>query len=321
MDNVPDDVSPPRPGTAAVVLNGAAGALLAKPDAVAEIEGLFRAAGLEPDIIAVDAGTLPERIKMALGRGADAVVVGGGDGTIACAAQVLAGTGVPLGVLPFGTMNLLAKDLLIPVEALEAALQIVAEGHVQEIDVAEVNGRVFLCASMLGLPVLVGRFREKQRGKASGVRLWSRLAMAVVRMMRHYVPHRFRVRADDVAEIWRAPSITITSNAVDQAGGRQLGRTQLDGGKLFVYVVSRMSVGHAVRLAVSWLRGQLRKEPTVRDFATSEITLSTRRRRVAVMNDGEIMLLRTPLRYAIRPRALRVFAPRPAPASRETETT
>ena len=60
--------------------------------------------------------------------------MGGGDGTIAAAAQRLAGTGVPLGILPLGTMNLLARDLGLPT-GLEAAAAALAHGHARAVDV------------------------------------------------------------------------------------------------------------------------------------------------------------------------------------------
>ena len=114
-------------------------------------------AGLEAEFIAQDAGSLPDRVALAAKSGAEAVIVAGGDGTVACAGHALAGSDIPLGVLPYGTMNLLAKDLGLPIGDLPAALKAIAAGAIRTIDVGEVNGQSFLCASMLGLPVQLGR--------------------------------------------------------------------------------------------------------------------------------------------------------------------
>lgn len=65
----------------------------------------------------------------------------GGDGTVACAARVLAGGAMPLGILPSGTMNLLARDLAIPIGDLAAAVVCLAEGMPRAIDVGEVGDR------------------------------------------------------------------------------------------------------------------------------------------------------------------------------------
>jgi diacylglycerol kinase family enzyme len=78
---------------------------------------------------------------------------------------------------------------------------------------------------------------------------------------------------------------------------------------LTVYVVKHMSLSDMLGLCVAWLRGTWRQHSAVTEFETSEIILLAGRRAVRVMNDGEPSLMMTPLRYRIRPGALRVFAP------------
>ncbi len=307
------ETTPPR--VIAVVLNQSAGALVEDPAAMRTLVDQFAGAGLTPEFIAMDAGTLPERVEHAKQMNPAAIVVAGGDGTVACAAQALAGTGTPLGILPFGTMNLLAKDLGIPAGAPEAALRIIAAGATRAIDVAEVNGHLFLCASMLGLPVRVGRYREAQRGRASGLRLRTRLAFGFMRLLSRHLPPRMDLNVEGTVKAVRAPSITITANAVDEPDGRSFGRSRLDGGELVVYVIERLKLADMARLVVGWLRGDWRHTPVVSELRGPAITLHTRRRAVRVMNDGEIMLLQAPLTYSIRRGALRVFAPPPSTSS------
>ncbi len=302
----------------AVVVNGKAGSLLDRPGAAEAFAEIFARAGLQPHFIAQDAGTLPERVRLARESGHAMVVVAGGDGTVACAAQALAGSDVPLGILPFGTMNLLAKDLRIPVGDEAAAIQVLAEGEVREIDVAEVNGKVFLCGSMLGLPTRLARFREaqRQRGGGLGGRLagWLRMGWASLRYLRHYLPRRLVLRVGDETATIRSPSITITSNLLDEAADHLFARARLDGGELGIYIVKRMTLGDVARLSLKFARGQWRRDPVLIERRARQLEITTRtrtHRRVRVMNDGEVMLLKPPLRYSIRPRALRVLAPRP----------
>lgn len=271
------------------------------------MNALFAEAELTPEFVPLDAGTLPERVELARRMDPEAVVVAGGDGTIACAAQVLAGSGTPLGILPFGTMNLLAKDLGIPTDAPDRAMKIIAAGLVREIDVAEVNGRVFLYGSVLGMPARLGRYREAQRARNSGVRLWMRVGLALLRLLNRYLPPRFVMEADGRRSVVRAPAITITANAVDEPDGRAFGRGRLDRGELVVYLIERLKLTDLARLAVTWWRGTWRQQPFVSEIKASAVILRTRRRTVRVMNDGENILMEPPLRYRIRPRALRVF--------------
>jgi hypothetical protein len=126
----------------AVVLNGNAEALLQRSGTQSELRSLLAEAGFQAEFIS-DEGSLPARVARAraVRSGADAVIVAGGDGTIACAAQELAGGQIPLGILPFGTMNLLARDLNLPIGDIAAGIRIIAEGRVRRIDVGEVNSR------------------------------------------------------------------------------------------------------------------------------------------------------------------------------------
>ena len=86
----------------------------------------------------------------------------GGDGTINSVASAVVGSEKSLGVLPFGTMNHFAKDLHIPLD-LEGAVNTIVAGHKTKVDVGEVNGRIFLNNSSLGLYPSIVRERQKQR--------------------------------------------------------------------------------------------------------------------------------------------------------------
>src|SRR4051794_30612385 len=118
----------------AVVINARSGGLLGREQAAEEVAERLEAAGLEAILIAEDAAPdLDARLDLALATGAEAIIVGGGDGTISAAAQRLAGTATALGILPLGTMNMLAKDLGIPLD-LTAAAAALAAGTTRVID-------------------------------------------------------------------------------------------------------------------------------------------------------------------------------------------
>ncbi len=290
----------------AVVLNGKAGALLDQAEAGAMLEKALADAGLEAQFIPIEAGTLPERIKLAAASGSDAVVVAGGDGTVACAGQALSGGAIPLGILPYGTMNLLAKDLGLPIGDLKAALQAIAAGNVRSIDVGEVNGHTFLCASMLGTPAQLGRTREETRG--SGLRLWSRMAPAALRLLRRARRMRIRLTLDGAASNLRASSLTVVVGTMDESCGRAFGRTCLDGGMLGVYVIRRLGLVEALRLALRVALGRWRHDNAVVEHRAGEVDIDSRRP-LQVMNDGELSAITPPLRYRIHQAALRVLVP------------
>lgn len=294
--------------TAAVVLNGKAGALLAQGDGPTALEQLLRDSGLEPQFVPPDAGTLPERIAQASAMRADMVVVGGGDGTVACAAQALAGSGVTLGILPFGTMNLLAHDLGIPVDDLPAAVALLAGGVARDIDVGEVNGERFLCASMLGLPSRLARYREMGRGEPLAVRRWWLMGRATVRALWRTRRLRLRVAADGgAAELLQTHAATVAVNAFDPETGRSFGRSRLDAGELTLYVVAKFGWSDAARLTTRVALHAWHHDSAIEQRRAGAFDIGSRRPALRVMNDGEVVLLRPPLRYTVKRKALRVI--------------
>ena len=135
------------------VINRKAGSALgySVEQLASEAEAAFLAAGHEIAIDVVEPEDMEAALDKAVASAPDILVAGGGDGTIRSAASRLLGSGIALGILPLGTVNRLAHDLHIPAEP-RAASHALASGGYREIDVAEVNGEIFLCNSMLGLP-------------------------------------------------------------------------------------------------------------------------------------------------------------------------
>jgi diacylglycerol kinase family enzyme len=320
-DAQPGDVSLPDHGRSpaaqggtpmALVANAQAGALLGQKGTT--LEDALRKLGRPLHIIPHEVGTLPERIARACSTGAAMVVVAGGDGTIACAAAALAGTGMVLGVIPCGTMNLLARDLHIDPADLEAALHVLAAGRARDIDVGEVSSEeqeshVFLCASMLGTPARLSRHREAGRQHGNGVLGWAIFAWAALRALLQNRSMKLTLRCNGQERQCRTPSLTVTVNKLDDAAGRLFGRSVLHGGVLSVYLVRRSSVfAQALLLLRTAITGSLHA-PEIEVIETTDLVVDCAGSALHVLVDGELRLMKPPVRYRIRPRALRVMAP------------
>lgn len=298
----------------AVVLNNSAGSMLGRHEAEAEVARHLTAAGLEAVLVPEHPEGLCARLDDALAHGADAVVVGGGDGTIAAAAGKLAGTDVALGILPLGTMNMLAKDLGIPL-ALEAAAEALAHGTIRPIDVAEVNGHVYLCNSVIGSPSWLGRHRERHRGRAS-LRTRFAFGLAALRAAWRHRPMRLSVALEGgrPVRLWTR-ALSVANNRYAEGFGLVMARPRLDAGHLTLYVARRYGLWWWMRLVVGMFLGTWRGSRLVHERAAREVTIGSPRTAMRVMNDGEALLLTPPLSYRIRPRALRVIVPPPANAA------
>ena len=237
------------------------------------------------------------------------VVAGGGDGTLNAVASVLADhPQIAFGVLPLGTLNHFAKDAGIPLE-LDAAIATIANGARKLVDVGEVNDRIFLNNSSLGLYPDIVRDREKQQERL-GRGKWLAACWATICALKRYPFLNVRLKLDDGSDHARStPFVFIGNNAYTMEGFNVGARSSLDGGRLSLYVAQRPDRLGLLRLAWSALCGRLAQERDFDVVETRSMEIDTRARRVRVATDGEVTVMMSPLRYRIRPAALNVIVP------------
>jgi diacylglycerol kinase family enzyme len=287
----------------AVVLNDSSGTGDCDT-AASRVEEIFTAASREARITVAHGG---EEIRAAMQRardeGCETLVAGGGDGTINTAAQVLMGTDIRLGVLPLGTLNHFAKDIGIPLD-IDAATQLLLDGKVCRVDVGEVNGRIFLNNSSLGVYPAIVRLRE--RYQASGLGKWIAALWASLTVLRRNPFLAVRIIAEGEAMIRRTPFVFVGNNEYRMAGLQAGSRDSLKSGRLAVYVLNAERRVGLLRLGWQVL---LRGADEVKELdliTVEEATIETRRPRLQVALDGEVVILPSPLTYRVRPSALAV---------------
>ena len=296
----------------AVIVNAGAGGKYdaAWGDALTE---KFKAAGMTVAVtLAADGDTMLTTARAALAAGAETVVAGGGDGTINAVASVLVGSACALGVLPLGTLNHFAKDLQLPL-VLEDAIAVIAAGHTIAVDTGEVNDRLFLNNSGLGMYPDIVRDREHQQ-KRLGRGKWLAFASATLGALRRYPFLTVRLRVDGRLHARQTPFIFIGNNAYSISGFTLGERNTLQDGLLSLYVAQRTSRIGLLRLALRSLFGRLEQARDFDAMTSSDLVIETRRRHLLVSTDGEVNPMKTPLHYRIRPLALRVMVPESAPA-------
>lgn len=293
-----------------VIVNKSGGTSKGDEDEAARIKASFDASGVDADIRPTEPNDIFEALKdAAAAPGLDAVVAGGGDGTLSCAAGHLAGTERPLGILPLGTLNHLARDARIPVK-LEEAVAVIAAGHVRAIDVAEVNGRVFVNNSSVGLYPDMVRLREVEQERLGRSKRMAMLSASLT-ALRHFRRHRLWISAEGLEAPVRTPLLFVGNNRY-QVNLLALGqRERLDEGVLCLYAIRASS---RARLFWAGVRGIFGRLDQQRDFVTAyvrEAEVSYDRDALTVSADGETVRLETPLKYRIRPKALKLIVPAP----------
>jgi diacylglycerol kinase family enzyme len=281
----------------------------------------FQAEGVEAEIAFTKGERLRHMAEGARDRALlgelDGIVVGGGDGTVSAVANVLAGTHVPLGVLPLGTLNHFARDLRIPI-GLAGAVAAIARAEARAVDVAEVNGRVFVNNCSIGLyPLMV--LERNRRPHLRGRAKWSSMAFALVQVLRYFPVRRLRVRVEGRARPHRTPVLLVANNRYNLAGPALGARERLDRGELCLYISKQLSRFSLIRLAFRCALGFLDEARDLSTFVARTAEIATRRKHLLVAVDGEVDLIATPLNFRIRPGALQVLALVPVegePASR-----
>jgi diacylglycerol kinase family enzyme len=264
--------------------------------------------GIDGEIALAGSGSeIGQLARTAAQSESELIIAAGGDGTINAVAAQLIGTGKKLGVLPLGTLNHFAKDLAIP-QDLEAALKVILQGRAVRIDVASVNGHFFLNNSSLGLyPRLVA---ARQRQQQAGWKKWLAWVPALWRTLRSYPVLAVRIKSDEHHLVRRTPIVFVGNNRYELEGWGIGSRACLDEALLHVSVARGTGRWALVRMIVYSLFGWLGAVSEIDSLCTEELLVQTRRRRLMVAIDGEVVLIETPLQYQIHPGALSVMVPR-----------
>lgn len=290
-----------------VLINGSGGAASRDPKIAETAAKAMRAAGIDAEVELIEGGDCEVRAKAIAERGDELVIVGGGDGTISAAASALVGTDTRLGILPLGTLNHFARDLGIPTD-LEEAAKLIAAGKDRRVDVAEMNERIFINNSAVGLYPLMVIDREIQQKRLGRSK---KLAMIVasVRTLVRFGHQRLTLTVNDEKERVDTPLLFVGNNdyRVDIAGAGK--RESIQDGELCVLVMRKKTRGGFVAASVRALFNRERDDDMERIGGVQRLRVSSRRSFVAVSLDGEVVRVKPPLNYKMRKGALRVIAP------------
>ncbi len=237
--------------------------------------------------------------------GAEAVVVVGGDGSLNAAAPALVKTGLPLGILPAGTANDLARTLGLP-EDLGAAADVIAAGHRRTIDLGEVNGHLFFNVASLGLSADLARELTRETKRRFGRFGYALTALKVLVRAR---PFRAIIVSSDGAARVKTLQIAV-GNGRYYGGGMAVEQSaEIDDNHLDLYSLEIGRVWKLIAMLHAFRKGRHGLWREVR--ATRDTSFEIRTRKPRPINaDGELVTF-TPAQFTVRPRAVTVFVPPP----------
>lgn len=233
----------------------------------------------------------------------DLVIIGGGDGTLNAAAEGLIDTQLPLGILPLGTANDLARTLKIP-SSLTAACEIIGAGKVQRIDLGSVNGKYFFNVASLGLAVQITEQLSKEAKRRWGVLAYAVTALKVIWQAQ---PFMAEIRLNDESIKVRTIQIVIGNGRYYGGGMTVVHDATIDDQRLDLYSLEVKRWWQILALLPALWKGRHTALPGVRTLHGMEVEIYTHKTRW-INTDGEITT-RTPANFRVIPKALPVLIP------------
>ncbi|MDB5043048.1 MAG: diacylglycerol kinase catalytic subunit [Candidatus Eremiobacteraeota bacterium] len=252
---------------------------------------------------AADGAEVRRLVKGAAKAGAETVIVGGGDGTMAHAVDVLAHRKTVLGLVPLGTGNSFAQTLAIPRGDVDAAIAVIAAGKIASVDLGRVNGTYFANFATIGLSTeIAGAASPTAKG------LLGPIAYAIAAIGPVFSHRAFRARIR-----WRGGELKLRTQDIIIANGRYFGSTpvtpdaSITDGRLNLFTTDDPSRIGALR---TYLAFGMHDQTKLRDahvVTATKFTIRTKARQMIAI-DGSL-LEKTPARIRVVPQALRVFVP------------
>ncbi len=292
-----------------VLLNTASGALQQKdPEKVsAVLDHAFSQTGHTTNFAHTDGASL-ERDLEALADRSDAIFVAGGDGTVTAAASQIAGTTKSLGILPFGTMNLVARDLGLTPWSEDLASRL-AHGTTRRIDIATVNGQIFLHSVVMGAFAEIAESRETVRDEQS----LSSLGAFVTTLSS-------RLLFDDIAQYtvfrkkgrfrFQTRSLLVSNNKIVDRAGFGLFRSRLDRGRLYLYVPNDRGALTTAETMFRFLTGRWNGNNRLTCLKANALEIQGKGPRATLSIDGEVREIPMPLQFEIQKQKLEIWVPR-----------
>ena len=248
---------------------------------------------------------LGEIVRRRLRDGFDFVVAAGGDGTVSGVSDGLVGSSIPLGIVPVGTGNLIARELHIP-DKTEAAVALIAGApRRRKIDAMRIGKRAYFLNASVGISAaVIGETTRKSKGRFGRIAYLGTTILKVLSSRPRYLV----VEVDGQAHPYRAVEVTIM-NCVLLANAfyPQGPDIRIDDGRLGVWILSMKTFWDYLRYAFGIATGSAVKSEA--QFMRAEKTVSIRSPRpFPVQADGDLIGT-TPFEVAVLPGALTVLAP------------
>jgi diacylglycerol kinase family enzyme len=271
-----------------------------------KVKDVFREAGHEIEIAVVAGSQMEETLQQTAQRDdLDAMIAGGGDGTISAAAGVAWKNGIPLGIVPAGTMNLFSRSLKLPLDIWKV-LDVLAHGKILDADIGSADGRAFVHQFSMGLHARMVRYRESYSfaSRLGKIRASTRAAVGVM-----FNPPEFEIEfeVDGVRETRDVSAISVSNNHFGQ--NSLMYADDVTGGHLGFYTAPPLKPSGVAKLTFDILRGKFRESPLITEMSVSAVELHFPKARYKIncVIDGELLPIGRDVSLQVHPGELKLL--------------
>ncbi len=298
-----------------VVINARAGEVLqtGAERFANDVRDHFAEEGVDAEVVTASGKDISTAVERATRTRPDVpLIVAGGDGTLSRGLPLLVDRTAPSGILPLGTLNLLASDLGLAGTVRENITRL-ARARIISVDLATLNGVPFHSNVGLGFLSRIARDREQSRRKYPFSKTFG-FAVAAVRALVATRPIHVEVEVNGQRASEIADAVLVTNN---HFGGSPWHRARIDEGLLEVHLLRSGGLAQRIATVFAIWRGTWRELDTLRSFTATEVTIRRKgKRRLTVAADGELFVTSNPINVRILPRRLSLLA---APQYETTE--
>ena len=235
------------------------------------------------------------------------IVAAGGDGTLNAVASELLHQEIPLGVLPLGTFNYVARVLNIPLDIIQAA-EVIATGESRSSHVARINDRIYLNNASLGLYPLFIKKRELYNRKFGRFPLHAYTSGLDV-LIRDRKELKLEIEVNQQKYPVKTPLIFFGNNQLQlQEMNLKIAKCA-EIGEVAGVVLAKSDKMSLFKTLFQLIRGQLENAADVYSFSGEKVTVYSKKAKLTVAIDGEITEIATPLKFNVDKNALKIMVP------------
>ncbi|ENW04384.1 diacylglycerol/lipid kinase family protein [Acinetobacter beijerinckii] len=235
------------------------------------------------------------------------VVAAGGDGTLNAVAKKLMHTDIPMGIIPLGTFNYVARVLDIPIDIFQAA-EVIATGAYRHVHVATINDHIYLNNASLGLYPLFIKKRELYNQRFGRFPLHAYTSGLDV-LLREHKSLKLSVNVDGQKYPVATPLIFFGNNQLQLCDMKLRIAECAANGKLAGVVVAKSDRLSLMKMLWKLIQGKIDQASDVYSFCAEQIQVDCKKKKLTVAVDGELIELQPPLKFAVKKSALKVMVP------------